>query len=57
MSLNGLTAFAITRGDEVYVYVRGQLVMKRRLGSEEEARTALFQLIPWFTHWLKEKVK
>lgn len=56
-SPNGLTSFAVTRGDEVYVYVRGQLVLKRRLLSDGEARSALFQLIPRFTYWLKEKVK
>lgn len=52
-----MTTFAITRGDEVYVYVRGHLVMKRRPRSDEKACSALFQLIPRFTYWLKEKVK
>ncbi len=45
------TAFTVRQGDELYVYVRGLLVMKKWLDGRQP--TALFQSAPAQTLWLR----
>ena len=43
--------FAVRIDDEVYVYVRGRLVMKRWLRRDKPSASATFHVSPAWTVW------
>jgi hypothetical protein len=44
--------YSITRDNQLYVYVYGQLVYKRWLWRD---CSVLFQVAPRFTYWMEER--